>query len=204
MDMSGTKRRFWVGNIIQTCGFSSKPCLINPKNYIYWEDYTSRSWTIMEVGIPSGGKHSLLMVWSCHTLWSYDTLCVYVWIGYWWLCVDICCWVCVMCHFYVHMSSAFGKSAVCATSLNTQQMTGVRDYYPMCRGDVKEERPPLRLVLLWNHMNPQFFDVINAIQRPYLFVSSNSYNYTYIYICLVPSFLCFHNMPNICSWWNPS
>ena len=72
-----------------------------------------------------------------------------------------------MCHFYVHMSSAFGKSAVCATSLNTQQMTGVRDYYPMCRGDVKEERPPLRLVLLWNHMNPQLFDVINAIQPPY-------------------------------------
>ena len=78
----------------------------------------------------------------------------------------------MMRYFYVHMSSAFGKSAVCATSLNTQQMTGVRDYYPMCRGDVKEERPPLRLVLLWNHMNPQFFDVINAIQRPYLFVSS--------------------------------
>ena len=105
-----------------------------------------------------------------------------------------------MCHFYVHMSSAFGKSAVCATSLNTQQMTGVRDYYPMCRGDVKEERPPLRLVLLWNHMNPQLFDVINAIQPPYFFVSSNSYNY----ICLVPSFLSFHNMPNVCSWWNPS
>ena len=37
MDISRTKWRFWVGKIIQTCGFSSKPCLITTPKTIFTE-----------------------------------------------------------------------------------------------------------------------------------------------------------------------
>ena len=193
MDISRTKWRFWVGKIIQTCGFSSKPCLITTPKTIFTERIIpvdhEQSWKLVSLL-----EANTVCLWFDHVIRCNLTIFYvftfgsdtddYVWIYVvesvscvslmtrWTMKVQMAFPIGMMRYFYVHMSSAFGKSAVCATSLNTQQMTGVGILTPCAGGDVKEERPPLRLVLLWNHMNPQLFDVINAIQRPYFFVSS--------------------------------